>query len=134
MCRCQLSGELGVLKLPRPLAEQRTTFTPTFRIIGDTEERAWVFYASGGGDPSKRFAPGFLVNTLPACRPRLSKLVSMRQNLMSWDITAILFWDVIGHSPVKMRISLHPRAAASLPRSRNAKKLEEKKLNLNDLF
>ena len=33
-----------------------------------------------------------------------------------------------------MRISLHPRAAASLPRSRNARKLEEKKLNVNDSF
>ena len=33
---------------------------------------------------------------------------------------------------IKLRISLHPRAAAGLPRSCNARKLEGKKLNLND--
>ena len=45
MCGCQPCGELEVLKLPRPPAEQRNNLHADVLalIIGDTKVRVWAF-------------------------------------------------------------------------------------------
>ena len=129
MYGCQPCGELGVPKLPRPHAEQRRPSRRGFGIDHRRHKsRSVDVLCVGKAGSLKPFASNSPPNP-PTCKPGLNRLFPKHQNLKSGDSIAILFCDVIGHFLVSI-CSIHCIPVPRLPRSRNARKLENKKLRL----